>query len=201
MQAPWWWSKIETCRSDIYVHSNVNFNAFFKIIEVPFLVRELYIYQWTVHISVNCTYISELYIYQWTVHISVNCTYSQVISYFLFMDSLFFIFLIFALTNKCTINRQIFILLLHVSTLLCHPQTICNQFLAMLHNYINAAVGNTICNFTYIYDFEISAFRIFKNIKIVLFVIKWLKSFCCYEKKSFQVLLTHPLHFSSFCFS
>ena len=23
MQAPWWWSKTETCRSDIYVHFNV----------------------------------------------------------------------------------------------------------------------------------------------------------------------------------
>ena len=31
MQAPWWWSKTETCRSDIYVYFNVNFNVFFKI--------------------------------------------------------------------------------------------------------------------------------------------------------------------------
>ena len=28
MQALWWWSKTETCRSDIYVYFNVNFNVF-----------------------------------------------------------------------------------------------------------------------------------------------------------------------------
>ena len=27
----WWWSKTETCRMDIYVYFNVNFNVFFKI--------------------------------------------------------------------------------------------------------------------------------------------------------------------------
>ena len=31
MKAPWWWSKTETCRSDIYVYFNVNFNVFFKL--------------------------------------------------------------------------------------------------------------------------------------------------------------------------
>ena len=31
MQAPWWWSKTETCRSDIYAYFNVNFNVFLKI--------------------------------------------------------------------------------------------------------------------------------------------------------------------------
>ena len=31
MQAPWWWSKTETRRSDIYVYFNVNFNVFLKI--------------------------------------------------------------------------------------------------------------------------------------------------------------------------
>jgi len=35
----------ETCRSDIYVYFNVNFNVFFKLIEVHLLVSELYIYQ------------------------------------------------------------------------------------------------------------------------------------------------------------
>ena len=39
------------------------------------------------------------------------------------------------MTNKCTIISQI-ITLLHVSTLLCHPQTACNQYLAKLHKYI-----------------------------------------------------------------
>jgi hypothetical protein len=43
VQAPWWWSKNETCRSDIYVYFNVNFNVFFKLIKVHCL--------W-----VNCTY-------------------------------------------------------------------------------------------------------------------------------------------------
>ena len=45
MQAPWWWSKTETCRSDIYVYFNVNFNVFFKLIKVHLLVSEIYIYQ------------------------------------------------------------------------------------------------------------------------------------------------------------
>jgi hypothetical protein len=35
-------------------------------------------------------------------------------------------------TNKCTIISQI-ITLLHVSTVSCHPQTACNQYLAKLH--------------------------------------------------------------------
>ena len=39
------------------------------------------------------------------------------------------------LTNKCTIISQI-ITLLHVSTLSCHPQTACNQYLVKLHKYI-----------------------------------------------------------------
>jgi len=38
------------------------------------------------------------------------------------------------MTNKCTINSQI-ITLLHVSTLLCHSQGACNQYLAKLHKY------------------------------------------------------------------
>ena len=42
MQAPWWWPKTETCRSDIYVYLNVNFNVFFKLIKVHLLVSELY---------------------------------------------------------------------------------------------------------------------------------------------------------------
>ena len=34
MQISCWWSKTETCRSDIYVYFNVNFNVFFKLIKV-----------------------------------------------------------------------------------------------------------------------------------------------------------------------
>ena len=45
MQAPWWWSKTEICRSHIYGYFNENFNVFFKLIKVHLLVSELYIYQ------------------------------------------------------------------------------------------------------------------------------------------------------------
>ena len=38
-------------------------------------------------------------------------------------------------TNKCTIILQIFALL-HVSTLLCHPQAACNQYLAKSLKYV-----------------------------------------------------------------
>ena len=37
--------KTETCRNDTYVYFNVNFNVFFKLINVHLLVNELYIYQ------------------------------------------------------------------------------------------------------------------------------------------------------------
>ena len=39
-------------------------------------------------------------------------------------------------TNQCTIISQI-ITLLHVSTLSCHPQGACNQYLAKLYQYFN----------------------------------------------------------------
>jgi len=39
-----------------------------------------------------------------------------------------------AMTNKCTIISQL-IPLLHVSTLSCHLQRACNQYLAKSHNY------------------------------------------------------------------
>ena len=45
-----------------------------------------------------------------------------------------YLFLFCTMTNKCTIISQI-ITLLHVSTLPCHPQTACNQYLAKLHKY------------------------------------------------------------------
>ena len=37
VQAPWWWSKTETFRIDIYVHFNVNFNLFFLINKSAFV--------------------------------------------------------------------------------------------------------------------------------------------------------------------
>jgi len=42
-----------------------------------------------------------------------------------------------ALTNKCTIISQI-IALLKVSTLSCHPQGTCNQYLAKLHKHFKS---------------------------------------------------------------
>ena len=41
-------------------------------------------------------------------------------------------------TNKITIISQI-ITLLRVSTLSCHPQTACNQYLAKLHKYFKSS--------------------------------------------------------------
>jgi hypothetical protein len=45
---------------------------------------------------------------------------------------------------KVGTNISQIITLLHVSTLSCHPQGACNQYLAKLHKISNAAVGNTI---------------------------------------------------------
>jgi len=42
------------------------------------------------------------------------------------------------MTNKFTIIEQI-ITLLHVSTLLCHPQGVCNHYLAKLHKYLKCS--------------------------------------------------------------
>jgi hypothetical protein len=47
-------------------------------------------------------------------------------------------FLFCTMTNKCTIISQI-ITLLHVSTLSCHPQGACNQYLAKLHKYFKCS--------------------------------------------------------------
>jgi len=42
------------------------------------------------------------------------------------------------MTKKCTIIEQI-ITLLNVSTLSCHPQGACNQYLAKLHKYFKCS--------------------------------------------------------------
>jgi len=42
------------------------------------------------------------------------------------------------MTNKCTIISQI-ITLLHDSTLSCHPQGACNQYLATLRMYFKCS--------------------------------------------------------------
>ena len=52
-----------------------------------------------------------------------------------YFDTCTVILLLFCtLSNKCTIISQI-ITLLHVSTLSCHPQGVCNQYHAKLHKY------------------------------------------------------------------
>ena len=60
------------------------------------------------------------------------------ILYFSFIAWTVRILLFCAMTNKCTIISQI-ITLLHVSTLSCHPQTACNQYLAKLHQYFKCS--------------------------------------------------------------
>jgi hypothetical protein len=49
-----------------------------------------------------------------------------------------FIFLFCTMTKKCTIISQI-IILLHVSTLSCHPQGTCNHYLTKLHKYFKCS--------------------------------------------------------------
>jgi len=57
------------------------------------------------------------------------------------------ILLFFTVTNKCTIISLI-ITLLHVSTLSCHPQTACDQYLAKLHQYFNTCTVHLLLFFT-----------------------------------------------------
>jgi len=56
------------------------------------------------------------------------------------------------LINKFTIISQIFTLL-HVSTLSCHPQAACNQYLAKLHKYFKYIPGqhDSIVNIQTVY--------------------------------------------------
>ena len=43
MEAPWWWSKTETCWCDIYVYFNVNFNVFLNKKCICWWVNSTYI--------------------------------------------------------------------------------------------------------------------------------------------------------------
>ena len=43
------------------------------------------------------------------------------------------------MANKCTVISQIILLLLHISTLPCHPKGACNQYLANLHKYFKCS--------------------------------------------------------------
>jgi hypothetical protein len=57
--------------------------------------------------------------------------------YFIYFNTFILHFLLFCtVTNTCTTISQI-ITLLHVSTLSCHPQGACNQYLAKIHEYEN----------------------------------------------------------------
>ena len=58
------------------------------------------------------------------------------IFYFLYFE---FCLLFCTMTNKSTINSQIITLLLHVSTLLCHPQEVRSYYLAKLRKYVKCS--------------------------------------------------------------
>jgi len=72
------------------------------------------------------------------------------------------------MTQKSTIISQ-FITLLHVSTLSCHFQGACNQYLARLNKYSisNAAVGNSIYNSNVSHRFYASSHIIVVEISIL----------------------------------
>jgi hypothetical protein len=74
------------------------------------------------------------------------------------------------LTDKRTIISQI-ITLLHVSTLLCHPQGACNQYLAKLHNWL--VIQFTIKMYhtgfmqvLILYSLKSQYYKIFKTLKL-----------------------------------
>ena len=69
MQAPWWWSKTETCRSDIYVYFNVIFNVFFKIKKwICWWVNSTYIKMHSATIKVATKYLLWCFMdYNWNV--------------------------------------------------------------------------------------------------------------------------------------
>jgi hypothetical protein len=82
-------------------------------------------------------------------------------------------------TKQRTINWQIIILLLHVSTLLCHLQGAHSQYLLSYLSmstqfwWYNFKISHFCCCCCWI-----SVFKIIKNIKIFLvIIIKWLKLF------------------------
>ena len=60
--------------------------------------------------------------------------------FFNFTPSTADLLLFFTMTNECTIISQS-ITLLHVSTLSCHRQVACNQYLAKLHRYVKCSTN------------------------------------------------------------
>jgi len=63
-------------------------------------------------------------------------------------------------TNKCTIISQI-ITPLHVSTLSCHPQGACNQYLAKLHKYFKRPINTQLSH-------KLSHSYMFRHSRVIL---------------------------------
>ena len=61
--------------------------------------------------------------------------YSEGLKYIISIRCTVHLLLFCTMNNKCTIISQI-IMLLHVSTLFCHPQGARNQYLVKLHKYL-----------------------------------------------------------------
>jgi hypothetical protein len=80
-----------------------------------------------------------------------------------------FFLLCCTMIDRCTIISQI-ITLLHVSTLLCHPQAACNQCLVKLHQCVKCSCWQYNLKFHMFYAAEISMFKIFK-ILILFYLI------------------------------
>ena len=69
------------------------------------------------------------------VHVSYKLKINMLI-YFILIHCTMHLLLFCTMTNKCTVNWQI-ITLLHVLTLLWHPQGVRSQYVAKLHRYVN----------------------------------------------------------------
>jgi len=80
------------------------------------------------------------YMYHQVFNIHKNSTLflHTVFRYLILIRCTVHLLLFCTMTNKCTIMSQI-ITLLHVSTLSCHPQGACNQYLAKLHKYFKCS--------------------------------------------------------------
>jgi hypothetical protein len=87
-------------------------------------------------------------------------------------------------TNKCAINWQIIILLLHVLTLLCHLQGAHSTVLS----YRSVSLQLLVIQFKILHMFFVAESLCLKSlyIKVVLVIIKWPKLFCHYN--SYEVL-------------
>ena len=67
MQAPWWWSKTETCRSEIYVYFNVNFNVLVKLKKLHLLLSELYVKCICLPSSRNILCVFLIFLVEWRI--------------------------------------------------------------------------------------------------------------------------------------